>query len=1238
MGANEYKQSELACDFWIGMEYLNLCKAEDADERWIFNIESEDDMPWKHPKRQSVLLASGNKYKAQIAYCGLYDKSDFTVSLRTLLQAKPMDAKEMRKGGDGAVLLIPLDFTGRVCGEVFISSMPWFMGRLSAHLAVAGARGSPDLSGFEDYQEALMEKVKLLLVQMQIIREEASTEDSAIQQKQITKSGSEDKLGSLRDGKISGQRDMKVLEVDHIRELLDLIWKTAGWKPSWGPYLQADGQQHLVRIKVISMVRNIDKKIEFNEMNSLIVNDVVRVRQQITEKKNLGLALSQYLKLHPDPNRIDLRDGNESGGLGTFIGMLAPDRLPQGAWPDFPLVAAQQFAVNMSRQHLLEGGLYGVNGPPGTGKSTLLRDVVADRLVDRAALMASFPNPEKAFIQKCNIDGAQYGDYYTLDDRLLGHGIAIVSSNNGAVENVIKDLPKLTGPMRDNGLTYFTKVSDTIAEESKESIRPTPATWGLVAALLGKGDNKNAFFSRFWFDSGPKQDINEELDPNRRRSLVSLITGGDHGARAWNEVVPEFTRAREMVNQRASRLKEVIDLCKQVKVYDYQLKTLLEKQPMLHSTYANHRDKVMRIEAEHDGINRELNAYLDIISARTNLDCAKEELASASAASATLPTPQVTQANAISTKEDYDAARRHTETVKSTKPKMLDYVLDWRISRSWPERMQAAAVDEKIAYKNNSAAKKISAQVDIARSRELKAQGEMTSFARLEEKATRIGSNLGCRSIFNIDIIQVLKSQMILLREEQSEADDKRIKSLIQVKSLEKEVAFCQGQISLKKNRISQLDAELGNLKTQFYDTVDLLAMNDEDLQRVVPYNDAELRRLRIEVFRLSMLVNESFVVAAWKRLKPTLSAFINYQQGKLSQAQVGDASVHLWNAFFMVVPVVSSSFASVGKLFAGLGSEQLGLLLIDEAGQAAPQNAVGAIWRSRRVLAVGDPKQLEPVVPLPTTAISAWREWLGANKDWTPPSCSTQVLADRVTPYGTTMNSDEAADRQLWVGSPLRVHRRCLNPMFVAANEIAYSGLMVHGVEDKTGHNNWLGHSQWFDVDGESQGHWIKSQGEFTIDLIDKLLKTKEINGELKNNKGEWHINIITPYKAISTAFKAMLGNSFQDVVDVKKMAGTVHTFQGKEADIVILLLGGDPDKAGAVASFAGNEESPNLLNVALTRAKKRIYVVGAKKLWTNNSGTFRRLADLLTDHEKTKNSSRVADMAQQIASSVFE
>jgi superfamily I DNA and/or RNA helicase len=74
------------------------------------------------------------------------------------------------------------------------------------------------------------------------------------------------------------------------------------------------------------------------------------------------------------------------------------------------------------------------------------------------------------------------------------------------------------------------------------------------------------------------------------------------------------------------------------------------------------------------------------------------------------------------------------------------------------------------------------------------------------------------------------------------------------------------------------------------------------------------------------------------------------------------------------------------------------------------------------------------------------------------------------------------------------------------------------------------------------------------------------------------------------------------------------VHTFQGHEHDVVILVLGGGTPGARQWAA-----STPNLLNVAVTMASNRLYVIGDRAAWQTVG--FARYLDRLPVIEVTRN-----------------
>ena len=172
---------------------------------------------------------------------------------------------------------------------------------------------------------------------------------------------------------------------------------------------------------------------------------------------------------------------------------------------------------------------------------------------------------------------------------------------------------------------------------------------------------------------------------------------------------------------------------------------------------------------------------------------------------------------------------------------------------------------------------------------------------------------------------------------------------------------------------------------------------------------------------------------------------------------------------------------------------------------------------------------------------------------------------------------------------------------MFDISNRISYDNRMINKcMPDKKPIDYVLEKNEFIDVKGQEVGngnHYVKEQGEKIIEIIKDCIENRGIK-VFENSK---NLYVISPFTTVINGLKNDIKKAFKDESEevnnwCNTCLGTVHKFQGKEANSVILLLGCDNNSKSS-AQWAA--QAANILNVAATRAKKRFAIIGDLELW---------------------------------------
>ena len=837
--------------------------------------------------------------------------------------------------------------------------------------------------------------------------------------------------------------------------------------------------------------------------SSFFLDDLQLVLQNIDTLKNNDKVLSYINSLNQDIEHYDLLKDTDQ--MQKWYNLKV---LPYGRWPSkFNLSFMQQIAVNIAKENPKD--IFSVNGPPGTGKTTLLKDIIASNIVERAAKFCESNHVNDIFKKVVGRDGISF--YYDIPSDIALYGMLVLSSNNKAVENITLELPNISSVEEGtNGSTlfhpdssnqqvdlsyfakdkkyqfvksnevYFTFLADRLAESNEQ--------WGLISARLGKKSNINTFM--------PVLDVLS----SDMSSIMRMPSAQD----AFESAKKQFQAQHNLVKA----------LFTYVTVYEENIHLIQEL-----------KGKIDKLKEEVLVINEQLSKYDDLDDNLLKL---------------------IERKNSIESKLiELNSKRSIIDKIWSA--------TNWSILEAMSNAALLSVIEDETTKLQN-------------------VKGELDALHQLvNERESIINTKDGL-------LADIKEFDNTLQKIEETQQD-----ILGTLKISTKASIHCFDDIV---SNLMSPDEDRAEAHTAFLYMCNYLNECREHLL----YDALQLQKAVVmsNAFRKNMQLLSQY----WGSLNDRKNLQKNFDLDAIFPALI--------NSLMVAVPVISSTFAAVERFLINCKSESsLGTIIIDEAGQASPHMLVGALFRAQKAIVVGDPKQIEPV----QTVQDLFVEKIGGEGigKYRTKELSVQSLADAQNSFAGIIKNLDGSES--WVGCPLVIHRRCKDPMFTVANDLSYGGFMINKTLDTKETIDLCKESCWITYDASNiesttgKDRYIQVQGQIAFELIQKL---RARNTKFKD------IFIITPFTSVAYGFKKYMESLSNDIVNWTKEdnkkdwlddnIGTVHTFQGKEAKVVIYMLGCQSDGA---ANGAIKWVNANNVNVAFTRAKEYIYVIGDATKW---------------------------------------
>ena len=309
---------------------------------------------------------------------------------------------------------------------------------------------------------------------------------------------------------------------------------------------------------------------------------------------------------------------------------------------------------------------------------------------------------------------------------------------------------------------------------------------------------------------------------------------------------------------------------------------------------------------------------------------------------------------------------------------------------------------------------------------------------------------------------------------------------------------------------------------------------------------------------------------------------------------------------------LVCGTCVGIGQWHIGVANNQYDWVIIDEAARATASELSIAMQAGKRILLVGDHLQLPPQYN-PTDLIKHVSKKLGIDEKIVHKSDFERAFQSH---YGQQ------------VGATLTTQYRMASAIGNLVSECFYENKLKTGREEpKSLYSHlpkplneaqviWLDSSQEasksYDTPVNDNGYYNTYESEIILHLLKDIADSEEFLNCIKNelNYSEKMIGIICMYAEQKRLINKKLMETDGISSEFKRLIkiDTVDSYQGKENRIVILSL--TRNNKDYKQGFLNDVQR---INVALSRAKDRLIIVGATRIWKHEKNKHTALGKAL-------------------------